>query len=466
MNTCLTRIRVAPGARATALRPASVSASASTAASALDTAPPPLPYAHHDRCLKSAPTAPWWMALPRAGSAAQTAAIARTAASEARASGAGPACCCRSGRSACHTRGEAATTSARSRVAAAVATVSRRRHRPALARPLPRPSSRTKDARLSSFLSMLRQSSCGAAAFDGMRLSAHCSASSSASAWRSAGAAGAAWKTSGRSTQRNPSCSMHARPTSDSDASAKTFLSAPILAAAEVASDWRHRLSTASDGSSSADSGRLWSVAAESQRSMRWRRVRLGTSTAVSPSPRACIVTGQVRWPSASHRSMHWRSYVCPVHSVTGSVKMSRLIGHRNRCGTLIFGTRRDQQESNKKWKNLILPPGRKKRITKHSTHTNQELIKKTPKRWQKNLQLRPIGGEALVGRDRLISRNAVTQKAFFNSLEVGGTHSHATPIKNPWRCNVTAADETREVTAAGSVTAWDAGPGPYDGRT
>uniref|UniRef100_A0A0A9HZW8 Uncharacterized protein n=1 Tax=Arundo donax TaxID=35708 RepID=A0A0A9HZW8_ARUDO len=134
---------------------------------------------------------------------------------------------------------------------------------------------------------------------------------------------------------------MHARPTSDSDASATAFLSAAtFLPLPSPAPDWRHRLSAASDGSSSASSsaagawsGRWW-WSAESQRSMWWRRVRLGTST-VSPS--GCIVTGQVRWPAASHRSMQGRSYVCPVHSVTGSVKMSRLIGHLNRCGTLIL---------------------------------------------------------------------------------------------------------------------------------
>lgn len=102
-------------------------------------------------------------------------------------------------------------------------------------------------------------------------------------------------------------------------------------------------MSAASDGSSAlsspvagvAASGIWWS--ADSQRSMRWRRVRLGTSAA---SPSGCIVTGHVRWPAASQRSMQGRSYVCPVHSVTGSVKMSRLMGHRNRCGMLILRAR------------------------------------------------------------------------------------------------------------------------------
>lgn len=33
------------------------------------------------------------------------------------------------------------------------------------------------------------------------------------------------------------------------------------------------------------------------------------------------------------------RSYVCPVHRVTGSVNKSRLIGHLNKWGTAISGS-------------------------------------------------------------------------------------------------------------------------------
>jgi hypothetical protein len=213
-------------------------------------------------------------------------------------------------------RGEAAATSASIRVASPMAMVSRRQHSATLARARPRSRSRTKDARLASLRSMLRQSSCGAAGLEGSRLSAHWSASSSSSMQHWFHGVGA-WKTSCSRTGRNPSWSMHARPTSDSDASVATFLRASTLELLP-APDWRQRLSAASDGSSAsaaAGSGRWWSV--ESQSSMRWRRVRLGTSAA---SPSGCIVIGQVR-PAGGEPPLDAR----PV------VRLPRAQGHRVR---------------------------------------------------------------------------------------------------------------------------------------
>ena len=85
----------------------------------------------------------------------------------------------------------------------------------------------------------------------------------------------------------------------------------------------------------SGDSGEDVSPAAErSQRRMRRWRVRLGMK---SLEGRTCMVAGHVSCPESSQRWMLERSYVTPVHRLTGDLITSIEIGHRKGLGTVTY---------------------------------------------------------------------------------------------------------------------------------
>ncbi|KAL4289874.1 hypothetical protein GQ457_14G002880 [Hibiscus cannabinus] len=79
---------------------------------------------------------------------------------------------------------------------------------------------------------------------------------------------------------------------------------------------------------------------------MRRCKFRLGTRSLVL---RTCIVAGQVLLPSSSQRWMLVRSYVTPVHKLTGDFIRSNDIGHRKRLGTKMREKRKVSEEKKEK---------------------------------------------------------------------------------------------------------------------